>query len=277
MSKGQYVSLEGTRFAYEIAGEGEPLMLAHAGIADKTMWDEQFAFFARSFRVIRYDHRGFGETPMVEGAYAHYQDLRALLDYLNIEQAHFVGCSMGGCTILDFALAYPQRVRSLSIVTSTPNGYEFRRQDDASQAMLAAHVAAVRAGNTRDAADLEARYWVTGPRRAVEEVPASLLKRVCAMNRIAMANKVAYFKRASEYGLEPAAVDRLAEIHVPTLVLTGDLDDSNIIEGSAYMMERIAGAREAVMHGTAHFPNMERPAEFNQILYDFLKGESTLH
>ncbi|GHO49475.1 alpha/beta fold hydrolase [Ktedonospora formicarum] len=276
MSDGQhrlgFAEVNGTRIAYEIAGTGEPLILAHAGLTDKSMWDEQFLAFAEHFRVVRYDLRGFGETPMVEGEYAHEEDLCALLDDLGIERAHLVGCSMGACTMLDFALVYPSRVRSLSIVASTPNGFAFAQQDEASRVMQEEHVAAIRAGDTKRAADVEADYWVAGPRRRPEEVAPSIRERVRTMNRIAMANKVAFFNRVSERELRPAAVDRLAELHVPTLVVFGDLDDGNILNGSEYMLKGTAGARKAVINGTAHFPNMERPDEFNRIVLDFLRG-----
>ncbi|GHO62536.1 hydrolase [Ktedonobacter sp. SOSP1-52] len=268
-----FATLNGTRFSYEIAGTGQPVIFLHAGITDKIMWNEQFASFAATYQAVRYDLRGFGETPLVEGTYAHYQDLHALLDYLHIESAHLVGCSMGGCTILDFALAYPQRVRSLTVVASTPNGYEYHIEDASAQTLLEEHVAAVRAGNIKRAADLETRYWLVGVQRRVDHLPPALIQRVEAMNRVAMANKVAFFNRVSEQELQPPAVERLEEIRVPTLIIVGDLDDRNILAGSHYMTTHIQRARKATISGTAHFPNMEQPAEFNRLVLAFLRAQ----
>jgi 3-oxoadipate enol-lactonase len=92
---------------YEVASEGDPLLLVHAGIADSRMWDEQLKVFALRYRVIRYDMRGFGSLTMVEGPYAHHEDLRALRDFLGIERAFLVGRSIGGRTIIDFAHQNP--------------------------------------------------------------------------------------------------------------------------------------------------------------------------
>jgi 3-oxoadipate enol-lactonase len=72
--------VNGARIYYEVAGEGDPLVLVHAGIADSRMWEDQLIVFADRYRIIRHDMRGFGMTAMVEGPFSHYEDLRALLD-----------------------------------------------------------------------------------------------------------------------------------------------------------------------------------------------------
>ena len=119
-----FVEVNGARLYYEDSGNGETLVLIHAGIADSRMWEGQLAAFARCYRVIRYDMRGFGRSEMGEGPYAHHRDLHALLDALGVERAHLVGCSMGGRTAIDFTLEYPARVRSLVLVGSAIGGAE---------------------------------------------------------------------------------------------------------------------------------------------------------
>jgi 3-oxoadipate enol-lactonase len=96
--------VNGARMYYEVVGEGEPLVLVHAGIADSRMWEAQITAFADRYRVIRYDMRGFGRTQIVEGPFSHHEDLRSLLDFLGLDRANIVGCSMGGGAVLDFAL-----------------------------------------------------------------------------------------------------------------------------------------------------------------------------
>jgi pimeloyl-ACP methyl ester carboxylesterase len=99
---------------YEVVGNGEPLVLIHAGIADRRMWDGQLGAFAEHPRVIRYDMRGCGRSDTSEGApFSHHDDLRGLLDSLGIERASFVGCSIGAKTVIDFALDQPWRARAL--------------------------------------------------------------------------------------------------------------------------------------------------------------------
>ena len=120
-----FAAINGTRFYYEIAGEGRPLVLVHAGIADSRMWNEQFHAFAEQYQVIRYDRRGFGKTTMVAGPYAHQQDLYDLLQFLGIEEACFVGCSQGGKTVIDFTLEHPAMVQALVLVASALSGFSF--------------------------------------------------------------------------------------------------------------------------------------------------------
>jgi pimeloyl-ACP methyl ester carboxylesterase len=120
-----FAQLNGTQIHYEIAGAGLPLVLVHAGIADSRMWDEQFGVLADAFTVVRYDMRGFGQSPMVAGPYAHHHDLAALLQYLNISRTALLGCSMGGKTVIDFTLEFPDRVTALMPVAASVSGFVF--------------------------------------------------------------------------------------------------------------------------------------------------------
>ena len=153
---------DGARLHYEIVGHGEPLVLVHAGIADGRMWDGQIAAFARRYRVIRYDMRGFGRSAMVEGPFSHHGDLRAVLDSLAIERAVFVGCSMGGRTIIDLALEHPERVSALVPVGSALSGFDAGEDPPEQWEEL---VAAEAAGELGRVSELEVQIWVDGPHR----------------------------------------------------------------------------------------------------------------
>src|SRR5215211_2762150 len=83
--------VNGARIHYEVAGEGEPLVLVHAGIADSRMWEGQIPAFSERYRVVAYDLRGFGRSEMVEWPFSHHEDLRGLLDFLGVERTHLVG------------------------------------------------------------------------------------------------------------------------------------------------------------------------------------------
>lgn len=177
--------VNGTSIAYEVAGTGcRPLVLVHAGIADRRMWDEQFDVFAERYKVIRYDMRGYGQTPIVAGSFAHRQDLHALLVFLEIEQAFLLGCSLGGSTVLDFAIEYPDMVAALITVSGVPTGYNFvgepPRQSEAVDAAL-------EAGDRVRASELEVPIWVDGRQRRSDQVDPTLRDRVREMNVIALA------------------------------------------------------------------------------------------
>jgi hypothetical protein len=91
-----FLELEGGKMYFEVAGSGHPLVLIHGGQMDLRMWDEQFALFSKSCRVIRYDFRGFGKSPAATKPFSADGDLVALLKYLGVQKTYIVGLSLGG-------------------------------------------------------------------------------------------------------------------------------------------------------------------------------------
>ena len=103
-----YAHVNGTRLYYEVAGSGPPLVLIHGYTLDTRMWDDQFQPFARHYRVLRYDARGFGRSaPPDRKSYTHRDDLMALINHLGMKRPHLCGLSMGAGIAIDFALAFP--------------------------------------------------------------------------------------------------------------------------------------------------------------------------
>ncbi|MGH2617648.1 MAG: alpha/beta fold hydrolase, partial [Thermomicrobiales bacterium] len=113
-----FAEVNSTRIAYDVAGSGHPLLLLHAGLGDRRMWDAQAPAFAEHFTVIRFDARGFGETRMPTAPFTAYADAIGLLDYLGIAQAHLIGVSMGSQTAIEAAVAAPERVSALVAVAA---------------------------------------------------------------------------------------------------------------------------------------------------------------
>src|SRR5829696_6477816 len=258
--------VNGARVYYEVAGEGEPLVLVHAGIADSRMWEGQVAAFAERYKVVRYDLRGFGKTEMVEGPFSHHEDLRGLLDFLGVERTHLVGCSMGGGVVLDFALEYPERVGDLVLVGSAIGGF---RPDFDPPRQWDELVAADEAGDLERISELEVQIWVDGPERSPDEVDASVRDLVREMNLIALKNEASDL--GEEWEPEPPAADRLPDVQAPTLLIVGDEDEPSVFAAADLLERELPNVRKVVMHGTAHVPNMERPEEFNRNVLDFLR------
>jgi len=121
-----YADLGDGKLYYEIEGEGEPLVLCHAGFVDSRMWDGQWKAFTQHYRVLRFDMRGFGKSDHVSGPVSRRQDLYCLLRKLGIERANLLGCSMGGEMAIDFVLEHPEIVLSLVVVSGTPGGFEMQ-------------------------------------------------------------------------------------------------------------------------------------------------------
>ena len=260
-----YAELNGARFFYEVAGAGDPLVLVHAGIADRRMWDDQFDQLAQHYMVVRYDRRGFGLTEMVTGDFSQHADLYELLKFLGLERATLLGCSQGGKTVLDFTLEHPRMVKALVLVASAVGGFAFSGEQPIELLELEE---AESAGDIERVNELELRIWVDGHARTPEQVDGSVRERVREMNLIALKTPT---DLGTELQLEPPAAERLAEIRVPTLVVIGDLDTPKTQAAAAFLSEKISGAQKIIIKGTAHLPNMEQPEEFNRQVLSFLK------
>src|SRR5204862_3952743 len=111
---------EGVHLRYDESGAGPAVVLIHPGLWDRRVWDEQMESFpAAGFRTIRYDQRGYGESSRLTGdPYSPAEDLRALLDHLDVPQAALVGCSIGDGIAINFTLENPDRVWAFVPVAS---------------------------------------------------------------------------------------------------------------------------------------------------------------
>ncbi|MBZ0276227.1 MAG: alpha/beta hydrolase [Anaerolineae bacterium] len=263
-----FAEINGTKLYYEIAGSGPTLVLLHAGIADSRMWDNQFGVFAQHCRVVRYDLRGYGQSPLVVGTYSHRDDLYQLLQYLKIDRAYLLGCSKGGTTIIDFALEHPEYVAGLISVTASVSGYEFT---GSLPKQWSEAVAAFKSGDFERVSELEVQIWVDGPHRAPGQVNAAIRDKVRQMNIIPLKNEAKTLGR--EQQLDPPAFGRLSEIQAPTMVVIGDLDDPDIVMAGEVMARQIPNAEKWVVSGTAHLPNMEQPEAFNRLILGFLQKQ----
>ena len=121
--EGGFAEIHGTQLYYETLGEGNPLVLIHGGYMDRRMWDDQFHAFAKHYRVIRYDVRGFGKSELPPVPYADRQDLFDLLNYLGVEKTYLLGLSLGGIIAIDFTLEHPTMVDALILVGSPVPGF----------------------------------------------------------------------------------------------------------------------------------------------------------
>jgi pimeloyl-ACP methyl ester carboxylesterase len=254
---------------YEIAGQGQPFVMLHAGVADHRQWNNEFAHFAQRFRVLRYDLRGYGRSEPVDGEFSHLQDLTALLDHLRLEQPLILmGCSMGGGLAMDFALTYPSRVKALIMVGSGPSGLEL---DVPTPAKFAEVEKAFNEGKLDLVAELETQIWFDGEGRSPAQVDKAMRQLAYDMNRIALAHEAKSLGKRLPDTQFPAAT-RLNELHIPVLIIVGEYDNPYILGAGAYMAENIPSARKVVIADAAHLPNMDHPAEFQRLVSEFLEG-----
>ena len=259
--------IDQARLYYEIAGEGEPFLMIHAGVADSRQWDGEFAHFANRYRVIRYDMRGYGKTEPVEGEFSHLQDVTTLLEHLHVNRPLIVmGCSMGGGLAMNLALTEPGRVRALIMVGSGPTGLEL---DVPALAKFADAEKAFEAGDLDRLAEIETQIWFDVVGRTAAQVNQAMRRRVYEMDRNVLAlESKGLGKRTPD--IPGSAAGRLSEIHVPVLVIVGVHDTPYIQAAADYMVAKMPSARKVVIEDAAHLPNMDHPDEFQRVVTDFL-------
>jgi pimeloyl-ACP methyl ester carboxylesterase len=256
-------AVNGTRLSYEIAGTGSPLVLVSGGgTLDRRQWDDQFDILATRYQVVRYDIRGIGRSARPTAAFSHHQDLRCLLEFLDIARAVVCGVSFGAAIAVDFVLDHPDLVRGM--VVGGP-GLSSDKQANV-EAVLALTALANEEGLDR-AIDL-----MTGMPSFVSPGNASARRR---MREIYSDNHdlfeagfplVTFWQPTS-----PPANERLAQITTPTLVVVGGNDFPAAAADAERMASSIAGAQKVVIKDAGHMVNMDAPVAFNDAVLTFLR------
>lgn len=263
-----WAEVAGGRLPFEVSGSGSGVVLAHAGIADMRQWDPQWAALTARHRVVRYDLRGFGRADVVETRFSNRADLVAVMDAAGLDRAVLVGCSRAGSIAIDTAMEYPDRVSGLVWVCGGLSGFE---GEETPEELAAGE----REEELSDAKDWEAMaafdvaMWVDGLGQPEGRAPAEAREAVRRMT-------YETYVQGKPYGdtivLDPPAIGRLGEVHVPTLVMIGGLDTPSTQSSAGLVAAGIPGARRIDLPDVAHMPSLERPDWFNETLLEFLAG-----
>lgn len=270
MTKTGYLNVGTGKLWYEIGGDGDTLVLIHAGFVDSRMWDEQWNAFTKRYQVIRFDQRGFGKSDPAQGPVSRRADLLRLLDELEVERAALLGSSMGGEVAMDVALEHPERILALIVASAAPSGFEMQ---GAPPRYVMEMMEVAQGGDLERTTDLQIRIWVDGPFREPEQVNSSVRQRAAEMNRIPVKHGTFFTADGQPVNpLNPPASTRLKEIRMPTLIIAGALDDPEILRAADLMASEIKGAQKVIVPNSAHLQNMENPQLFNQAVLSFLGG-----
>ena len=263
--------VNGIRLYYEEAGQGLPMVFVHEFAGEAASWAPQMRFFARRYRCIAYNARGYppSDVPDDPAAYSQAQaaeDIRGVLDALAIDKAHVVGLSMGGYATLHFGLMHPGRALSLVVggagYGSKSDEREGFRKDSAS----------IVERFEREGMEKVADTYAAGPTRVQfsDKDPVGykefhdLLRRGSAKGH-ALTMRGVQMQRPSIYEL----TDRMAKLDVPTLVMTGD-EDEPCLEPSIHMKRTIPTAGLVIIPKSGHTINLEEPDAFNRAVLDFV-------
>jgi 3-oxoadipate enol-lactonase len=209
-----YVETNGTSIYYEAVGDGPAILFVHAGVADSRMWGGQMAIDGH--RSIVFDQRGFGKTAWVPGPYSNRADCLSVLDHLEVETAALVGCSNGGETAMQLAIVAPGRVSSLVLIGASPRGWEPAggwEDDPLWEEAMAASVAR----DLDEMALVDARLWLAGPGRRLEDLEQGIVELFYDMDLVPLSTERAHDEYTTT--LEPPTNDRLESIYAPTLVV----------------------------------------------------------
>jgi pimeloyl-ACP methyl ester carboxylesterase len=258
---------------YEDSGSGIPIVFVHEFAGDYRSWEPQVRYFARGYRCITYNARGYPPSDVPADGERYSQDrarddIRAVLDALKIDKAHIVGLSMGGFAALHFGFTYPQRARSLVVAGCGYGAAPNQRKQFAEEAEAAAR-----------------RFEETSMAKAAEAY-------ALGPTRVQFQNKdprgwKEFLDQLTEHSSEGAArtlrgvqkrrpslfelVDKMKTITAPTLIMTGD-EDWPCLEPGLLMKRTIPTAALVVMPNAGHAINIEEPAAFNQHLTDFFRA-----
>jgi len=260
-----FAEVNNTTLYYEIVGRGHPLVLVHGFTCDTKVWDDQFEVFAKHFKVMRYDMRGFGKSalPMVGKEYGHTEDLKALLNQLGIDYAYIIGSSMGGRIALDFTLEYPEVTEALILVDSTVEGYQGWSKTSLKSDEL--FEKKVKEKGWEAAKDL----WTKTPsfRKLAREKPDVALRRKQMYSDYSGWH---YVNADPCRHLDPPAIGRLQGIKVPTLIIVGETDSRDFHRIATILKKKIRNSKRMTIKGAGHLPSMSAPSEFNEAVLSFL-------
>ena len=261
---------DGVRLYVEQSGEGTPIIFVHEFAGDHRSWEPQVRYFSRRYRCVTYSSRGYDPSDVPSDVEAYSQDrarddIRAVMDALDIETAHVVGLSMGGFATLHFGLHYPERALSLVVAGCGYGAEPTARAQFKSEAetmadrILAEGMAAVGAayaeGPTRvQFQNKDLRGWT--------EFRDQLCEHSTEGSSLTMRGYQA--RRPSLYDLGEA----MTGLTVPTLIVNGD-EDEPCLEVGLFMKRQIPAAGLLIMPKTGHTMNLEEPAAFNTSLDEF--------
>lgn len=264
-----YVSLDGSRLFYTVSGEGSPLVLLHGNFTDHRIWDEQADFFAAYYQVIRYDLRGYGQSGTPHSAFSNADDLKALIDALQLQKVTLVGSSSGGSAALDFTLAYPSLVQALILVAPSISGAPYplgmitKVMKNLWNVRLKGRKAAIEAF-------IQDRYW-----RYFFPAPQKEKARAMVLQNIRRPDNFCRFPPHLSVAAKPYAVKRLHEVAAPTLIVIADNDHPYNIKNAKILHSLIPRSSICVIPECGHLPFVEEPEVFNQAVLDFCRMQAS--
>jgi len=264
MGDSMKLKLAGGEIAYDARGEGPALVFLHAFPLSRRMWELQWESLAPGRRLLRFDDRGFGESPPTGGILTMERiadDAVGLLDHEGIAKAVVCGLSMGGYAALALARRHPGRLAGL-VLADTRAGAD-SPEARAGRSQLAERI---RREGSAVAAEMLPRLLGATTRARHPELAEELRGWIAANPPAGLCDALAGLAARADSGPE------LSRIAVPTLVVCGEEDELTPPEESRRMAEAIPGARLELIPEAGHLASLEQPAAFDRAVKAFLDG-----
>lgn len=245
---GVYVETDGP-------ADGDPVLLLHAGVTDRRVWDLVMPVLAAAGHLaIRYDSRGAGRSPATGTAFSLVAEACSVLDAVGAGSAHWVGLSQGAATSVDTALAHPWRVRSLTLAAPGLTGFDWPQLPGKDR-----WLAALERDDRAAGAEAVLRLWGPLSFDAAGQVVDELAART-------VLDQADWFFAPTNYVEEPPAIGRLGEIGVPTLVVLGDRDLDAVARVGELLVDGIPGARAVTLGPADHLLPLRVPDQLHSLL-----------
>jgi 3-oxoadipate enol-lactonase len=264
-----FIPAGGLRVYYERQGKGPNLLLLHAGLQNHTMWQPQVDELSKQYHVITIDLPHHGQTTGNDTTILVQEVLRIVLDSLHLSTVSLVGLSMGSNAVQDFIIAFPQRVNKAILISAGINGYDRHYPiDAASMDWYIKFDTALKQHDMVAAAREFTKAWAEGIYRSSDSLQQPISKYVMATTLTTLQQH--YMEGWPRLMENPPAMERIATIQVPVLIINGDKDLPYVTAVCSYLAKTIPNAKHVVMKDVAHMLNMEKPEELNKLIVAFL-------
>lgn len=266
-----YIDVGNGSLYYEESGKGEALILLHGHSLDRRMWDGQFFEFAKKYRVIRYDMRGYGiSSPQTEEyPFTHVEDLVRLMDALQIEKAHVVGLSMGGFVAADMLGWFPERMKSAVLacgnIRKTPGPSQPMGEEESTRRDK--EIAALK----EKGVDVMKREWFEGLMSSAGSQRERMREPLWQMIEEWGAWQPLHKEVRVIAGLDAYVVLKEKRPETPVLLLEGNAP-GNRYSTTPEILNYLPNGKLIVLDDCGHMLNMEQPEEFNKAVMRFLEA-----
>lgn len=261
-----YADVDGGQVYYEQHGSGPSLLCIQGLALDVSGWNPQVPVWSREYRVTVFDNRDCGRSFYAREGYdirVLAADALALADRLGLTSFHILGSSMGGAIAQEIALAHPERVRSLTLCVSYAGtgvwGRERTRLDLAHCARMSAEELAIEL------------MLLTLSEQTLEDMGEQLRAMAQMVLSYPYRQRPEGYERQLAASATHEARDRLGTLQVPVHVIGAEQDLMVPVWRSRELARLIPGARLSIIDGAGHAVHLERTAEYNRLVLDFLR------